>query len=310
VKKRPNELPLKDCYLYAISSPADLGRRLSPERPIQPDVLQKFAMDAGNFKLFKIGAIDKQRAVQEPKAALQGIHKRVHRLLGRVAVPDYLHSTVRGRSYVSNARVHDGAEAAIKIDVKKFFSSVKRVAVFRFFSNQLACRPDVAGLLADMLTFDGHLATGSSASPILAYYCYKAMFDELAALALRHGLKMTVYVDDITMSGAGAGKAVLAEAHRIIATYGLRSHKMKRFNLNEPRVITGVCNTANGPRVPNRLHLNIKADFDKLDSVKSTKDRNKAVSRIRGRLHAAGQIDPAFKARAKTFDTAIRSGTI
>lgn len=310
MKAKASILPLKSCYLYAISSPAELGRRLSPHSPLTPDALQKLATDNGNFKLFQTGKPGKKRDVQEPKTQLQALHKRVHKLLGRVAVADYLHSTVKGRSYVTNASAHDGALPAIKIDVKKFFPSVKRVAVYRFFADVMACRPDVAGLLADLLTFNEHLATGSSASPILAFYCHKPMFDELAELAARHGLTMTCYVDDITMSGEGAGKSVLFEAHRIIASHGLRSHKMKHFKPNQPRVITGVCNTPSGRKVPNRLHLGIKTDFETLAKAQTAKDRSKAISRIHGRLHAAGQIDQTFKARAQSFKAAVKSGAV
>ena len=42
----------------------------------------------------------------------------------------------------------------IKIDVEKFFPSVTRAAIFNFFEGPLKCRRDVAGLLADLLTFD------------------------------------------------------------------------------------------------------------------------------------------------------------
>ena len=43
----------------------------------------------------------------------------------------------------------------------------------------MKCRRDVAGLLADMLTFEAHLPTGSAASPIIAFYAFKPMFDEI-----------------------------------------------------------------------------------------------------------------------------------
>src|SRR5258708_38498182 len=82
----------------------------------------------------------------------------------------------------------------IKIDVKKFFPSVSRVVIFNFFAGPLKCRRDVAGRLADILTFDAHLATGSAASPIIAYYSFKPMFDEIAQFAVSLGLVMTCYV--------------------------------------------------------------------------------------------------------------------
>lgn len=301
-KQRHKSLAINECWLFAIASKADLARRLSTDSfKVSVDDLERLSADAGNFKLFVIRQGNKDRPVQEPKRDLQKLHKRIHKLLARVQVPDYLHSAVKGKSYLSNARAHDLRMPTIKIDVKKFFPSVTRKAIFRFFEEMLECRRDVAGLLADLLSFDARLPTGSSASPILAYYAYKPMFDALLSLAERNGLKMTCYVDDVTMSGDTAGRAVLHAAHKIIAKSGLKSHKMKVFPSRKPKIITGVCNSPSGERVPNRLHLKIKLGFDDLHNASSSIEKRKIVGPLLGRLEAARQIDPVFGIRAKTL---------
>lgn len=185
--------------------------------------------------------------------------------------------------------------------MKRFFQSVPRKAVFEFFLTTLKCRKDVAGLLADILTFKGRLPTGSSASPMISYYAFKPMFDELYATAEAQGLTMTCYVDDMTFSGATANSGFLYAAHKIIASYGLRSHKMKVFEPNQPKVITGLCNTPDGERVPNRLHLKISEGFVGLKVAISDEAKLKSLRPLLGRMEAARQIDPAFGARAKTL---------
>lgn len=303
MKKRRTNLKLSDCWLYALASPADLARRLAtPKHPIEVAEFTKLAKDAGNFRLFlQTNAAGKSRQIQEPKRRLQWIHGKIHALLSRVEAPEYLHSAVRGRSYISNAAAHDSSMPMLKIDVKKFFASVPRVAIFKFFAGPMKCRRDVAGLLADMLTIEAHLPTGSAASPILAFYTFKPMFDEIEQFALTHGLKMTCYVDDMALSGPRANKAALFEVRKIIARYGLKSHKAHVFAATQPKVLTGVCNTPAGPRVPNKLHLKIKMGFDNLSSAKTSDARNAALRPLLGRLEAAGQIDPTYQARAKTL---------
>ena len=298
--KRRTDLKLSECWLYALASRADLARRLETKgHPIKVEDLEKLANDIGNFKLFSIkGATGKSRDIQWPKPRLQWVHGRIHSLFSRVEVPDYLHSAVRGRSYLSNAAAHDPTMPAIKIDVKKFFPSVTRAAIFNFFEGPLKCRRDVAGLLADILTFEAHLPTGSAASPIIAFYAFKPMFDEIAQLAAARSLTMSCYVDDMTLSGAGANKGVLFEIHKIIARHGLKSHKAHVFAALQPKVVTGVCNTPNGPRVPNKLHLKIKNGFDELSAASTSETRKKVIAPLLGRLEAAGQIDPKFRARA------------
>jgi RNA-directed DNA polymerase len=301
-RKRRANLKLSECWLYAVDSPVDLARRLStPKHLIEAAELATLARDAGNFRLFSIkGASGKLRPIQEPKRRLQWIHARIHALLSRVEAPEYLHSAVRGRSYISNAAAHDPSMPAIKIDVKKFFPSVTRAAIFNFFDGPMKCRRDVAGLLADILTFEARLPTGSAASPIIAFYAFQPMFDEIEQLAVTYGLTMTCYVDDMTLSGARANKGVLFEMHKIIARHGLKSHKAHVFAATQPKVVTGVCNTPAGPRAPNKLHLKIKLGFESLSAATTPNAKKEVLRPLLGRLEAAGQIDPTFRARAIT----------
>ncbi|MDO8288762.1 MAG: reverse transcriptase family protein [Parvibaculum sp.] len=307
---RPKNQKKSDNYLFAIDSKKDLARRLSTKHfSISEDELDALAGDTGNFKLFPKTIKGKVREIQEPKRALQRLHVRVHKILSRLEAPEYLHSTVRGRSYLSNASAHRGDVPVVKIDVKKYFASVPRVAVFKFFLEVMRCRRDVAGLLANMLTFDKHLATGSSASPILAYYVFQGMFDEIEKLATSKGLTMTCYVDDITLSGAGANRGVLNDVRKIIARYGLRSHKMCKFEAMQPKVITGVCNSSTGKRVPNSLHLKIADGFKELKELRAYENAETVLKPLLGRLEAAGQIDPAFRDQARTLRTQFKAGS-
>lgn len=301
-------LAINDCWLYAISSKADLAYRLSPKDcSLTVNELEQLSVDAGNFKLFSIRQGDKNREVQEPKRDLQKLHSRIHKLLARVQVPTYLHSAVKGKSYLSNARAHNPVSSTIKIDVKKFFPSVPRRTIFRFFEQTMHCRRDVAGMLADILTFDARLPTGSSASPIIAYYAFKPMFDELSMYAERHGLIMTCYVDDITMSGDGACRSILFDLHKIISRHGLKSHKKKFFSGQSSKVITGVCNAPSGERVPNKLLLKISNGFKELSTTTSSDKKQKTLSVLLGRMEAARQIDPTFGARARTLRAQMRN---
>ena len=304
MKKRRHDLRLQECFLYAIDSPKDLARRLSSKRNmISPDDLHRLSFDALNFKFFKI----KERAIQEPKARLQGIHKRVHRLLSRAAVPAYLHSAVSGRTYLSNAKSHDASVPTFKVDIKKFFASVPERAVIRFLRNDCRCRSDVARMFARILVCNGKIATGSSASPILSYYAFKPMFDEIAALADQLGLTFTCYVDDMTFSGPAATNATLMRVREIIARHGLQSHKTRSFKANQPKVVTGVCLTPNGPRVPNRLHLKIAKGFEAVEQARNHREKQTAQASLLGCNQAAGTIEPKFKARAITLRSEINA---
>src|SRR3546814_13420549 len=75
--------------------------------------------------------------------------------------PSFLFCPVKGRCYVSNAARHRGNRVVHCLDIKKFFPNTPRVRVIAFFQSIMGCRADVAGILGDLCTFEGHLPTGS-----------------------------------------------------------------------------------------------------------------------------------------------------
>ena len=296
------KLPIEQCYLYAIASPKDLARRLSTKHcDVTAAELEALARDAGNFNVLLSRKNGKARVVQQLRPKLQRLHRRIHDLLSRVATPNYLHSAVAGQSYITNAAAHDCRVPAIKIDVKKFFQSVPRGAVYRFFAGPMRCNPEVAGLLGRLLTYASHLPTGGSASPLIAYYAFKEMFDAIHDLAQTNTLTMTCYVDDMTLSGLKASRSVLHQIRLLIAGHGLKSHKAKFLPANRPMVITGVAVTPQGLRVPNRWHRAICEGFKTYRSAADESESTKAFTRLVSRMHEAGQIEPRWKARAHTL---------
>ena len=105
--------------------------------------------------------VTKLRHVQEPRGPLRPIHNRVRVLLMRIEPPDFLFCPVKGRSYVSNAALHAGAREIRTLDVAKYFPSTPRHRVYWFFNKVMQCNSDVASILAELLTADGHLAQGA-----------------------------------------------------------------------------------------------------------------------------------------------------
>ncbi len=289
------KLRLEDCHLYAVDSPADLARRLG----ISVDALERLANGCDQYKLW---TTDDGRDVEEPKRELQQVHAKVHKYLSRVCVPNYLHSPVKQRSYVTNARAHAIGGPSVKIDIRKFFQSVTKAAIRRFFKGDMRCKGDVAELLAKLLTFNGHLPTGSSSSPILAYYAFLGMFREIETLAASQGLTVTCYVDDITVTGSANLGVTVQELQTIIARAGLRSHKVKMFAAGRPKIITGVVVDGFDIKLPNRRHRAIAEKFKELDQVDDPEEELRALNGLLSRLHEAGMIEPAFKARARSME--------
>ncbi|MDF3606703.1 reverse transcriptase family protein [Paracoccus sp. DMF-8] len=278
--------------LYKISSPQMLADRLL----ISMEDLEGLLHDPDPYKRW----IDKKtgRAIQEPRPRLACIHRRIALLLSRIATPDYLHSARKGRSYITNASVHGVETRCAKIDVRKFYPSARAQAVYHFFLDRMACAGDVAGMLSKLLTVDGHLPTGSSASPILSFFAYEDMFDELSILAANAGCVMTVYVDDIVFSGHGAGRRIIYAAKKIIRSRHLHGHKTKVFRSGQPRIVTGAAVTSAGLRLPNRRQRSIAQDQTLFENLLPSREKLVVARRLAGRLYEASQIDPGWRSSA------------
>lgn len=287
--------PMDQSQLYKVTSPAELAKRLG----VNLADLEDLANRTDNYKRFKVG--EKKRSVQEPKEHLKSLHSKVMRWLSRVDTPPYLHSAVRGRSYITNAKTHSANSNLVKVDIRSFFQSVSTHAVYLFFAKTMKCRNDAAMLMAKLLTVDGHLPTGSPVSPIISYFAHKQMFDQIAELAENMDLSFTVYVDDMCLSGEKAVRATLFEVRGIIARHGLKSHKCRYFPPGVSRVVTGNALTVKGVRLPNRRHLKIKEAFEDLATMPDGPARDKAVNSLRSRLYEAAQLEPVWAERARSL---------
>lgn len=148
---------------------------------------------------------------------------------------------------------------------------------------------------------DGHLPTGSSASPIISFFAYEDMFDDLNCLAQMRSCTMTVYIDDVVFTGPGATQELLYEARKVMARYRLLSHKTKVFRSKQPKVLTGIAVTRDGPKLPNKRQKSIALDFDLHNSLAPSEQKLVIARRLTGKLYEAAQVDPSWKTKADAF---------
>lgn len=297
-KKGRAPIPIERCHLYGFRSPHALAIRLG----VSLAKLEKLA-NSGRYAVF---TLESGRVVQEPERALQVLHRKIHRYLVRVETPPYLHSTVKGRSYITNARAHVGNAKMAKVDVKSFFPSVPQWRVMHFFRERLNCAPDVAGLLANLLCYDGRLATGSAASPIISYYSFQEMFDEMAAHAHARNQTLTVYVDDVTLSGANVDWTDLLALHKIIKKHGLSGHKSKIAIDGRLKIVTGVAVTAHGVVLPSSRWKKIRRTMLTYDRARTLDQRERVLNGLVSMLYEATQIEPRFRGLAERYHTKLR----
>lgn len=239
---------------YKLKCKAKLASLLQIELSILKKIIKN---NDKNYYVYPKKVGNKIRTIEEPKAQLRILHERIRKLLARITPPPYLNSTVKKRGYKLNAEHHLGNYPVIKMDIEKFYPLTKFEYVYNFFHKQMACEKDIASLLAILTTFQLHLPTGSPLSDILAFYSHKPMFDRIYTLALQHNIKMSSYVDDITLSGVGLNGKIKFEVTKIIHNWGLSYHKVKHYKSHEPKLITGVIVKGKNIKLPNKRHLKL-----------------------------------------------------
>lgn len=231
------------------------------------------------------------RRIEAPPENLKAVQRRIANLLQRITPQPYLMAPVKRRSYVNNAAVHIGSHAFRLLDIEDFFPSCTDKSVFWFFNTKMHCPSDVAAILTKLATLNGSLPQGSPCSPILAYFAYCDMWDNIYEIALRSDCKLSIYADDITISGAVVYERDVWEIKQALHRAGHRySRKKERSIVGKPADITGVIVSEDKLLLPNRQHKAL-ANVRRLRQIASEGNVRHSLDRkIRGRVAQAGQI--------------------
>lgn len=206
---------------------------------------------------------DKSRIIEAPHPRLKRIQGRISALLSLIEPPQFLTCPVKGRSYVSNAKIHVGARQIVTLDVSKYFPSTTWRRVYWFFSKRLLINPDISWTLASILTLNGHLPTGSPSSPILSYYAHEDIWLKVMEIADLSNIKLSLYMDDLSVSGESVPEHVIWTIKSTINSSGLRLNaKKERRYQNGFGVVTGILVTPSGIRPKKSSHLRLKTIRD------------------------------------------------
>ncbi len=190
----------------------------------------------------------------------------------------YLHSSLKKRSYTTNAGSHKNNKYLLTIDIQNFYPSISYEKIINFFRYDLNLEKDIAEIYTALCTcpiddfVDGNIkygiGQGLSTSPILAYLSNYRMFDYLYELAKSENIEMTVYVDDVVFSSKKPiSQNFINKLFGIVKRNGLKikKSKVKLYGPNNTKKITGLCITKGGQlKVPNSKHEEVKIQYQYL----------------------------------------------
>jgi len=235
------------------------------------------------------------RPIDIPVDPLKKLQTRIASLLSRIEPPAFLYSPVKGVSYVDNAKRHVNNSAFWLLDIADYFPSCTADRVAWFFSTVMKCAPDVTAVLVSLVTDNGRLPQGSPCSPILAYFSNRKMWDDVAEAVANAGCTLSVYADDITLSGTNVPGALVWQVKQIIVKNGFKLKREKEVSLvGSPADITGVIVRNGMLKLPNR-QLKKLAEIKKLQKLTTDKLLSiKLENQVKGRLAQRRQIEEAL----------------
>jgi len=203
------------------------------------------------------------RLIESPKQRLREIRRHLlATILNRVPAHSAAHGFVRGRSVLTFAREHSGADVVIRLDLHDFFGSItagRIYGVFRTAGYPESVAHTFTGITTNVVPLavwtnaptpaqtsgslhehfqlgkrlaTPHLPQGAPTSPALANLCAHGLDRRLAGLAEADGLRYSRYADDLAFSGSPKRAATprLIELIRSIANE-------EGFRINESKTV-------------------------------------------------------------------------
>jgi RNA-directed DNA polymerase len=242
----------------------------------------------------------KQRKLIYPSGRFRRAHELLKFHCAKIRHGAYLFSPRKGYAQRDNALLHVGQRQFLMLDIKQFYPSTTREHVFRWAVHKAGMFEDVAAVFTEICTIDDRVSFGSPLTPVLATIVHRDMFDEIASECWKRGLRISVWVDDIVVSGNFIRGDLLDRIREIIASHGLKTHKLKYREGARAVSITGIDVRGGEVSAPNSLNLRVRDLYEELKLAGDDDYAAGIVGRllsalgtqryIAGRTSKAGQI--------------------
>jgi RNA-directed DNA polymerase len=165
------------------------------------------------------------REICEPSAKLKRVQRAINkRILQQIPLPAILHGSVPQRSPKTNAEEHVGKPLILTLDIKDFYPNIHHTRILDLYL-ELGCSSEVAKLLTRLATYNGHLAQGFPTSSTLANLLLAKIAPRLEGISRHHGLKITSYQDDLTISGGYRSPKLINLIEKIFRQGGFALHR-------------------------------------------------------------------------------------
>ena len=186
------------------------------------------------------------RPISAPVKELKDIQTSIlHKILYKIKLPDYFFGGLKGKDAVMNGRYHQGNKFFFLTDLKNFFPSVLSQSVEKALRKE-GFYPDVARVITRLCTKENGIPQGCPTSSFLASLVVYHSCGDLFKMYQKDGLKISVYVDDITISSPIDFKEKTQGILNDLRERGLKINFEKTKYCSKNPIVTGVQVKNNG----------------------------------------------------------------
>lgn len=212
----------------------------------------------------------KKRTINSSKGELKIIQSRIYKfLLSNISLPKYFYGGVKGKNNILNARYHQGNKYIFTTDIKSFFPSISHKQVYTTLV-KLNFSPNIARIITKLITRNGQVPEGIPTSTLIANLVFKPTGDLIAKMAMKHHIKFTIYVDDMTLSSSKDFKYLVPDFVAILRNNGFKiSHEKTFYKTKNPTVTGVVVHNNNLRQLPayNKIVARLEKDSDSMKKL-------------------------------------------
>lgn len=246
-------------------------------------------------------------------------------VLSKLAPEPEAHGFAKGRSTVTNARVHERPEVLVTVDVKDFFPSITFPRVRGLFRS-LGFSPAVATIFAlltteaprEEATYDGTryfvaigprgLPQGACTSPAISNLVTRRLDRRLRGMSKGLGWRYSRYADDLSFSATGEPTKrvgfLLARVRHVLEEegFGWNDKKARVLRRNTAQRVTGIVVNA-GTTVPRRERRRLRAILHHASKEglarQNRENRPDLGAWLRGKIAYVSMVQPAAGAKLR-----------
>jgi len=255
------------------------------------------------YKSIKKG--DKKRIIVSPGYEYKNLLKVIDKkILKKLDLPSAIKGGRKKESIYSNAKLHCEKEEVMSLDIKNFFPSINSKRVHRELVNR-GFSENYATLIVNLTTCNGKLPQGFPTSNNIANMVITPMIERLQSLADKFGLTVTVWVDDITISGSHRVSKFKNLINKIIVQEAFTVNEKKAIKImkkTDSQLVTKINVNSCKPRVQKGYVDNVRASIHKCSNNSFLLEKNKKS--LQGKISFVKSINKEQGAKLKKqFDS-------